>query len=187
MRIALNIVVLYMAWFAAVLSAAGGRPWAAAAASVVAVIVNIALAPRRSADLKLVLAAVPIGLAVDGIMIASGLATYAAAGPITGWPPAWLVLMWMAFATMLNAGLAWLKHRLVLAALLGLVGGPLSYFAGARLGAMQFSDPVWLGLGTLGLLWAVAFPTLLYLARRADRSITPLARADKAGLARADG
>ncbi len=181
MRIALNLIVLYVAWFAAVLSAAAGRPWPAAAASVVAVTINLAMSPRRSADLKLVLAAVPIGLAVDGIMIASGLASYAATGPVPGWPPAWLVLMWMAFATMLNAGLAWLKHRLVLAALLGLFGGPLSYFAGARLGAMQFSDPVWHGLGTLGVLWAIAFPSLLYLARRSDSA------APKTVLGRAGG
>lgn len=126
------------------------------------------LARRRSTEVVLILAAALIGFCVDGILIASGFATYAAPGPISGFPPAWLVLMWMAFATMLNESLAWLKEHLIFAIILGLVGGPLSYYSGAQLGAMEFFQPIWLALGAVGVLWAIAFPTLLYLARRAD-------------------
>lgn len=168
MRIAVNAGTLYLAWLAAVLSAASGRPWPAAAASIVAIAINITLARRRSTEVVLVLAAALFGISVDGILIAAGFANFAAPGPFSGFPPAWLVLMWMAFATMLNVSLAWLKDRLALAAVLGLIGGPLSYYSGARLGAMELSQPIWLALGAVGISWAIALPALLYLARRMD-------------------
>jgi Protein of unknown function (DUF2878) len=167
-RIAINVVIIYAAWFATVQAAAAGRPWSAAAASIAVLAINITLARRRSAEVTLIFAAALVGLVVDGILIATGFAIYAAPGPISGFPPAWLVLMWMAFATMLNVSLAWLKDRLALAAVLGFIGGPLSYYAGAQLGAVQFSQPIWLGLGAVGGLWAIALPSLLYLAHSTD-------------------
>lgn len=175
-RLAFNIVSLYAAWFATVLGAANGRPILAAAASLLAVLGNLALAPQRSAEALLVLQAALVGLVVDGCLIALGLARYAAPGPVTQLPPVWLVTLWMAFATSLNVSLAWLKDRLSLAALLGLIGGPLAYFAGARLGGMEFTDPVWVALSAVAVLWAAALPLLLYLARRSDAHASDVAQ-----------
>jgi hypothetical protein len=167
-HVAFNLVLLYAAWFAAVLAAAGNRPWTAAAASLVVLSINIALAPRRSAEIKLVFQAALIGLVLDGLLINLGFARYAAPGPILELPPPWLVLIWMVFATAINASLAWLKPRLALSAMLGLLGGPFSYFSGSRLGAMEFSEPVWQGLCMVGVLWAIAFPLLLFLASQSS-------------------
>lgn len=169
MRIALNVAILYAAWFATVFAAAAGRPFLAAAASLAAVLVNVAIAPNRAAELRLVLQAAIVGLVFDAIVINSGLATYASPGPIESLPPFWLLTIWMAFATSLNVSLAWLKYRLVLAGLLATVVGPLSYYAGARLGAMEFSQPLWIPVVVLGALWALAFPLLLFLSRRNSR------------------
>lgn len=168
MRIAVNVAVVYASWFATVIAAANGRAWLAAAASLVAVVLNVALASNRASDVKLIAVAAVVGLVVETLLMTQGMADYASPGPVAGLPPAWLVLMWMAFATILNVSLAWLKERQLLAAVLGFLGGPLSYYAGARLGAMQLGEPLALSLGAIGILWAVAFPTLLYAARRLD-------------------
>lgn len=168
MRVVLNVVLLYASWFATVLAAANERPIMAAAASLSIMSLNVLIAPRPSAELRLIGLAALVGLAVDASMINLGLAQYAAAGPISFLPPFWLLTVWMAFATSLNVSLRWLRDRLSLAAGLGAVAGPVSYYAGARLGAMEFAEPLWLGLLVLAALWAVAFPLLLWFARDRD-------------------
>lgn len=171
MRVAFNVVSLYAAWFGSVIAAANGQPILALAASIFVVLVNVAFSHDRFADIRLITYAALAGFALDSIVINLGLARYASPGPYALVPPLWLVAMWMAFATSLNVSLAWLKNRLRLAALLGALGGPLSYYAGARLGGMEFTEPIVLSIVVLGLLWAVAFPTLLSLARRESRRI----------------
>jgi hypothetical protein len=49
----------------------------------------------------------------------------------------------------------------VLAALLGAVGGPLSYFGGSRLGAVAHADSELFTYGLLALEYAVVTPLLV--------------------------
>ena len=58
-------------------------------------------------------------------MIANGLA------------PLWVGL-WMQFATIMPFSLRWLSRRYWLSSVLGLVGGPLAYYAGQKAGAVDF-------------------------------------------------
>ena len=48
------------------------------------------------------------------------------------------------------------------------VGGPASYYAGEKLGGMMLAEPLWISLGAIGVLWAIAFPALLVIARITD-------------------
>jgi len=73
----------------------------------------------------------------------------------------------MLFATTLNLSLAWLKRRVVLAAVLGAIGGPLAYAGGAELGALAFVHET-TGLLAIGAGWALLTPLLVLLARRLD-------------------
>jgi hypothetical protein len=61
----------------------------------------------------------------------------------------------------------WLHARLSWAALLGAIGGPLSYTAAARLGAIGLQKPA-RALVALAIGWAAITPLLLMLARRWD-------------------
>lgn len=162
-RIALNIAILYAAWFGAVLSAARGWPVAAALASVAMIALNVSLAERRSRELGIVALALAIGLAVESLHVGIGGLRFAAPGPVPGGPPAWIVLMWGAFATVVSVSLGWLGERPILTAVLGAAGAPLSYLAGARLGAMEFGAGEAAGLGLIALTWAVALPVLVRL------------------------
>jgi hypothetical protein len=60
--------------------------------------------------------------------------------------PVWIIAMWAGFATLLHVALRWLLPHRWLAALLGAVGGPLAYYAGMRLGAVNFPDPARLAI-----------------------------------------
>ncbi len=79
--------------------------------------------------------------------------------------PLWLVVLWLLFTGTLFHSLAFLQHRLVLAAVLGAVAGPLSYLAGMRLGAATTDRETWLVLSAMAPAWAVLLPALAYLAR----------------------
>ena len=47
--------------------------------------------------------------------------------------------------------------------LLGAIGGPMSYYAGQRLGAVQFGFGLWPTLALLAVIWAGLFPALQWL------------------------
>jgi hypothetical protein len=68
----------------------------------------------------------------------------------------------------------WLAGRPALAALLGAVGGPLSFAAGARMGAVGVGPTPALTWGVLALEYALATPLLLLLAPHARPLAPPL-------------
>ena len=66
----------------------------------------------------------------------------------------------------LNSSLAFLQTKpLWLSALAGLVFGPLTYYAGAQLGAASFNASL-IHLAALAVTWMIALPFLVYLAKQ---------------------
>lgn len=160
-----NFVAFQAAWFACVLGAANDLALLGTLAVVAAVGLHLWLAPRPGPELRLIGAAVAIGVAWDSAVVLLGLMTYPTGTFIPGVAPHWIIAMWALFATALNLSLGWLKGRPVLAVLLGAIGGPLAYFAGHRLGAIDAAD-LPLALFVQGVGWAVLMPVLAWLAAR---------------------
>ena len=79
--------------------------------------------------------------------------------------PPWITGLWVLFATLPHHSLDWLRGRPLLAAGLGALGGPLSYLAGTRFGAVAVGDEPLLTLGALAIEYALVTPLLLRLAR----------------------
>lgn len=163
----LNLIAYQAAWFAAVLGAARGLPWVGALAIAAAILLHLVRVPRARPELVLILAAGLIGAVLDSLLVLSGWVAYPSGMLIEGLAPYWMVAMWMLFATTLNVSLSWLKRRRATAALFGLLGGPLAYFAGERLGGISL-DPLSPALISIALGWAVAMPLLTILAERFD-------------------
>lgn len=69
--------------------------------------------------------------------------------------------MWGAFSLMSIDGLAWLRGRRVLAAVLGAAGAPIAYFSGITLGAGSQAEVAF--YLTVGLYYAAATPLLVEL------------------------
>jgi hypothetical protein len=82
--------------------------------------------------------------------------------------------MWLSFATTLNVSLRWLRKRLWTAAGFGAIGGPVSYFAGQQLGALQFVNNG-AALAALAVGWGLVIPGLILLAERLDGTPAPSA------------
>jgi len=81
--------------------------------------------------------------------------------------PLWLSCLWPVLATTFMHAFESLQHHLPLAAIVGAVGGAMSYIAGTRLSDVSFFDPL-LGPALLGVVWFFLMPTLLVLASRAS-------------------
>ncbi|MCZ8130577.1 MAG: DUF2878 domain-containing protein [Steroidobacteraceae bacterium] len=160
-----NFVAFEAAWLVCVLSAAAGRSTIGLAAAGAVLAIHLAMAPRRGPELRLVATACGLGLAWDSAVMATGIVSYAGAGLAPGLVPAWMVALWAMFATTMNLSLGWLKGRPWVAAAIGAVGGPLSYFAGVRLGAIEtMAMPTLLVVQGVG--YALLIPALAWLATR---------------------
>ena len=149
-----NLALYQVGWFACVFGAAGGRPWAGAGVALGLVAIHLALVRDREREAKLLLAAAALGLFLDSLQLNLGVFRYPSGTPVSGLAPPWIVALWLQFATLLHFGLRWLVGRYLLAAVLGFVGGPLSFWGGERLGAIQFSSP--LAYLVLAFVWALA-------------------------------
>lgn len=167
MAVLANFVAFQFGWFACVIGAAQGFPALGAAVALAVAAAHVAFARRPRTELALLLLAAAIGAGWDSLLAATGWVRFANGMLIAGTAPYWIVALWVLFATTLNVSLAWLKRRLLLAAVFGAVGGPLSYLAGAKLGALSFGNEG-AALIALSLGWAALTPLLLRLAVRHD-------------------
>lgn len=166
-RVIANFVLFQLGWFAAVLGGAHSLPWAGTAVALTIVVFHLASAPRPRAELALIGIATAVGAAWDSLLVATGWLVFASGTLIAGTAPVWIVAMYALFATTLNASLNWLKGRYLMAALFGAIGGPLAYYAGAKLGGVSFPDPL-TAMTALALGWGALMPLLTVLARRFD-------------------
>ncbi len=166
-----NVVVYFIlgqvGWFACVLSAARGESWMGIAVAAVLVAMHLLRVPRPLEEVKLLLAVMLIGGAWECVVVRCGLLTYPTSMTIDGLAPAWLPALWVVFGAQINTTYVWLKNRLISAAILGMVAGPLSFRAGAALGALHFAKPV-PAFVTLAVGWGVLLPGIVRLSRHWD-------------------
>ena len=89
----------------------------------------------------------------------------------------WMIALWVNLAATLRVSLGWLDRRWFAAGLLGALGGPIAYGAGANLGAIEFAQPV-VSLAAIAGQWLVAMPVLVWIAGRPERASAPALAAE---------
>ena len=161
----LNVVLFQLGWFACVLGAASGYAREGAIAAALLVALHIARAARPKREAMLAGAAAVLGFLFESALLQAGWVRFEAGVLLEGAAPYWMVALWALFATTLNESMRMLQTRPWIAAAFGAVGGPLAYYAGARMGALDLVQPAAM-LTALALGWALATPLLLSLARR---------------------
>jgi len=167
MTLLINFLAFQLGWFACVLGAANGRPWMGPVVVATVVAMHLVRARRAAPEFVLVLAAMALGLVADSLLMATGWLRYSVGLWLPGLAPYWIVAMWALFATTLNVSMGWMRGRPILTVLMGAIGGPLSYLAGEKLGAIELTLPA-NALAAIGVAWAVAMPLLMRLAKRFD-------------------
>jgi hypothetical protein len=161
----INFIVFQLGWLAVVLGGAGSWHWAGTVLVIGIVAYHLSRASEPRQEVFLIIAALMIGAVWDSLLVWGGLLTYANGVLHSDLAPHWIVAMWALFATTLNVSLRWLKGRWFLAVLFGAIGGPLAYYAGFRLGAVDMVSQRD-ALLALAVGWAMIMPLLMYLSQR---------------------
>lgn len=178
--ILVNAAIFQAGWLCCVLAGANHLPWLGTASALLIVTWHVLRANNRQKELSLVLIVVGIGALWDSLLVYTGLLKYPSGTLISGTAPHWIIAMWALFATTLNVSLRWLKYRPLPGAILGAVSGPAAYFAGYKLGGVQFPD---MDAALLALAggWAVLMPLLMALSNRFDGKFTQAPHSALAG------
>lgn len=172
MKYWINFIAFQLVWFAAVGGASLGYWWPGPMAFLLFAACHLRRGIAARGDRRLMLVAIVLGLVIDSLMAATGLARYAAAVPSAHFSPIWIIALWGGFALTLNHSLSWLMKRPLIAASLGATIGPLSYLAAGRVwGVVTFAEPSTLALCVLGACWLVAMLVLSFATRRFRRRI----------------
>lgn len=159
----INIASFYFGWFACLLGATYTMPWLGALVMAVLLALHLFLTENRRQELRFILVTGLLGTSLDSVLMLSGLYTFT--NHTLSWLcPVWMTALWMGFASTLNHSMRWLHGRYRLACFFGAIGGPLSYYAGAHLGALSFVPSTRTTLMVLVVVWSLVVPGLLWLA-----------------------
>ncbi|WP_157982790.1 DUF2878 domain-containing protein [Aliidiomarina minuta] len=114
---------------------------------------------------KALLVIITVGLIAEYLVVALGLITFTG----TDYLPVWLVLLWVGFSAMALVVFGWLGQRYWLAAVAGIIFGPITYFAGVRLGAAEMLTNPWLVGTAYSFIWALLMMLILYFINSANK------------------
>lgn len=141
-------------WFCAVLGRQELVPVIAAL-----LLVHLALVRDFSRELLQLSTVALLGIGVDACFSLMGFYQFSSGALV----PLWLCGLWVAFAAVTGRSLAFLGNRPALTSLAGAVAFPLNYWAGARLGAVDFGYPLVITLAVISLVWAIMLPLMFRL------------------------
>lgn len=165
--VAMNVVLYKGAWLGGVFGAASGSLWLCAVGVSAALCWHLMRAREPGRELQLIALAVVVGAGVESLLVATGWVRMADGLLVGGFLPLWMVALWASFATTLNVALRAFRTRYALVSLVGFIGAPLAYIAGARLGALEWvvAAPALL---LIAVAWAILMPLLMHAAQRCD-------------------
>ena len=157
-----NIISVNIGWLACILGAARGYYWLGLIVVPILFVIHITAIERRKIRKIFIvaLAATAIGFLMDTTLIIVGALEpnrWVMPAPFT---TIWDLIIWANFSLTLDASLRFLQKRPLVAALLGAIFAPGTYYAGDRLGALKFSEPVFNSLLWVGAVWFIAMPCL---------------------------
>ncbi|MEZ5922898.1 MAG: DUF2878 domain-containing protein [Hyphomicrobiaceae bacterium] len=154
-------------WIVCAVGAANGHGAPGIAAAVVFTVSMLTRSREPARDALIVMASGVTGAIVESALVLAGVIRFAAPWPMETLAPAWIVALWIAFgATLPTFGEMLRAHKLKTAAALGALAGPLSYLAGARLGALEFVGSTTRTLLVLSVVWAAVLAGLIGIHAR---------------------
>lgn len=125
---------------------------------------------------KLTFILISIGIAVEFLIVNSGLINYANSHHFSIneesiiLPPIWLLSLWFAFATTLLHSLHWLISNIYMSAGVGLLVVPFSYLFGIKLSgsSLPLGNDFYLFLCAEGILWSFLLTFTAYQYRQSS-------------------
>ena len=155
-----NFVWFYSIWLLCVV---GGNNWILIPCLLLT-LHHICVA-NRERELVMVVCVGAVGMVTDTLLSAVNVFVFADDLLF----PLWLGVLWLAFASILNRSLKFLKRHSLLAMVGGGIGGALSYLSASYLGAVDFGYDRATTMIVLFVHWAILFPVSLYMAHHLSR------------------
>ena len=160
-----NFILFQIGWFGCVVGGATqDYYWAGVVIVTLIIAVHLARASEIRNEIMLIVLTMLVGTAWDSALTAAGLFVFSHGVFVSWLVPSWMIAMWALFATTLNVSLQWLKHRYMLAAVFGAIGGPAAYYAGHRIGAVDFNNTL-SAMIAVGAGWALIMPGLMLMTK----------------------
>jgi len=157
----INAALFQITWFACVIGSAKGLVWPAFASCAALAVYQLQGKRRHPSDVTLILASIGLGLIVDSIWVQSGWLIFSDQRPFSFLAPVWIIVLWVGFAMTINHSLAWLDRHPILPIAMGFIGGPMSYLAGLKLGAVEYQQSVLMVSAGLAVAWAISLLILV--------------------------
>lgn len=149
-------------WLTGVLSGAHGRGWIGMTFVALLMAGHLMITANRWREAAFAVGVALAGWGWESLVLRTGWVAYPDGAWPAGFAPYWMAGLWALFAMQINPLFSSLRRHWVLASLSGAIGGPLSFRAGAALGAITFVDlPPAMILIACG--WAMLLPALLWL------------------------
>jgi hypothetical protein len=161
-----NYLLYQLGWLACVLGTAWGFPWLGVCLALGLIGVHLSLAEDRKNQIAIAIVSGLVGMIIDSAQLWAGVFSFPRGVVIDALPPPFMTVLWMQFATTFRYCMSWLSGRYVLSSLFGLIGAPIAFFAGERLGAIEFLPPRLAHFASLGFVWCLAVPLLVYISDR---------------------
>ncbi|RAP34505.1 hypothetical protein DID80_07235 [Candidatus Marinamargulisbacteria bacterium SCGC AAA071-K20] len=171
MRLLLNAVGYYLTWFMLVYFSNSSDLWIAYTFSSMYIFMHFLLSKHRKRDAVLLMSLVSLGILVDGLLTYFNILHFKSSIEVVGLP-VWLIVIWALFSLLPNYSLKWLHSFPKASILFGMIGGPLSYYSAAKLGAVTFPN-ITLSLIVLSVIWGGLLPFILYKQRFIFSIVSP--------------
>lgn len=161
-----NFILFQIGWFCCVIGGASSEfYWIGVVAVAVIIAIHLIRANNIQNEIVLIVATMMLGTAWDSGLTIAGIFSFSNGIVVNGLVPIWMIAMWALFATTLNVSLKWMKNRYLLAIVFGALGGPIAYYAGNRLGAVEFNTTS-TALIAVAIGWSIIMPLLIALTAR---------------------
>ncbi|MGA1663353.1 MAG: DUF2878 domain-containing protein [Methylophilaceae bacterium] len=158
----INFILFQSIWFILILAAAH-ESFYGLVIGLLLILVQYWHGKLMVPDFKLILASVIVGFAHDTSLNYFKFIQYNIDFN-TYYSPFWIIGLWISFALTINHSLAWLGNKKLLQMIFGLIGGPLAYIAGEKLGAIYMINTM--TLYVLALSWACITPLLFQFKKK---------------------
>jgi hypothetical protein len=176
MHVIANVGLFKIGWLSCVYGAASGLALEGCILALFIVAFSIKQASNKLAELLTLALITLVGVIWESLVASQYLMVYATQSNTQpeGWAldglvlaPYWLIVMWALFATTINQSMAWLKDKLILAAGMGAIFGPMAFIAGEKLGAVEFINES-AAMMVLAVGWGVLMPLICIIAKTID-------------------
>ena len=158
-----NFVLFQASWIALVAGAANGLLLPGALLTAVFVGWELSRSDNPRELCLLVAVAVCGGIVIDGGYAVTAVLFALCIPPLAPW---WILGLWVVFALTLTESMGWMRRRRLLGSLMAAVAAPLSYYAGYKLGAIEFPLGFWWAMGVAAATWMPAIFALVTFANR---------------------